>query len=118
MLLSALLFVLYLKLWWSSRSNAAYQRYIATVRLRILIKTADGKRGRLFIFDRGTLRSLPGADHACDAALVWADVFTALRVMLAGSDKATFNAAAKGKLKVEGMAYYIQWFNDGIKLVS
>ena len=114
--LSMLLFVLYLKLWLATRTNPAFQGYIGTIRLKILIKTADGKRGRLFIFDRGKVSSLSGANHACDAALVWSDVPTALKVMISGSDKATFKAAAKGKIKVEGMAYYIQWFNDGVKL--
>ncbi len=113
---SALLFVLFLKLWLATRTNPAFQGYIGTIRLRILIKTADGKRGRLFIFDRGKVSSVSGANHACDAALVWSDVPTALKVMISGSDKATFKAAAKGKIKVEGMAYYIQWFNDGVKL--
>jgi hypothetical protein len=37
--------------------------------------------------------------------------------MASGSDEQSFNAAAQGKLKIEGMAYYIQWFTDGIKLV-
>lgn len=113
---SALLFVLFLKLWFASRNNPAFQGYIGTIRLKILIKTADNKRGRLFIFDRGKVTSRAGTNHASDAALVWSDVPTALKVMISGSDKATFKAAAKGKIRVEGMAYYIQWFNDGVKL--
>lgn len=86
--------------------------------LRILIKTADGKRGRLFIFDKGKVSSLRGADQRCDAALVWADPATAFRMMSKGSDEATFMAAANGKLKVEGMGYFIRWFNDGVKIVT
>lgn len=118
MLFSFLLFVLNLKLRWASRTNPAFKSYIGTIRLRILIKTMDGKRGRLFIFDKGKVTSLSGANHACDAALVWTNAFTAFRVMLSGSDRATFMAAAKGKIKVEGMAYYIQWFNDGVNLTK
>ena len=30
---------------------------------------------------------------------------------------ASFNAAAEGKLRVEGMSLYAQWFEDGVKLV-
>ena len=52
-----------------------------------------------------------------DAALVWSDPVTAVRVMLKGTDEASFKAAAKGKLKVEGMAYYVQWFNDAVKII-
>jgi len=117
MRLSLLLFVLYLKLKSAVKKNKAFQNYIGIVQLRILIKTADGKRGRLFIFDKGKVSSLSGADHCCDAALVWADPKTAFKTMVKGSDEATFLAAADGKLRVEGMAYFIQWFNDGVKIV-
>jgi hypothetical protein len=37
--------------------------------------------------------------------------------MISGSDEATFMAAANGKLKVEGMVYFIQWFNDAVKII-
>jgi hypothetical protein len=117
MKLSLLLFILYRKLKKAVRVNGAYRSHIGTVRLKILIKTADGRRGRLFIFDRGTLSSRTGGDHPADAALVWSDASTAFRVMASGSDEESFRAAAEGRLKVQGMAYYIQWFTDGIKLV-
>jgi hypothetical protein len=117
MKLSLLLFVLYLKLKSAAKKNAAFRSYIGTIQLKILIKTADMKRGRVFIFNKGKVTSLSGADHKCDAALVWADPNTAFKVMIAGTDEASFLAAASGKLKVEGMAYYIQWFNDAVKLI-
>jgi hypothetical protein len=116
MKLSLLLFILSLKLKRAAKTNKAFQNYIGTVTLRILIKTANGKWGRLFIFNKGTVSSLNGTNHPFDAALVWSDPGTAFKVMIAGSDEATFMAAADGKLKVEGMAYYIQWFNDAVKL--
>ena len=37
--------------------------------------------------------------------------------MASGSDEASFRAAAEGKLKVEGMAVFAQWFTDGVKLI-
>jgi putative sterol carrier protein len=117
MRLSLLLLLLYLKLKGAAKKNKAFQSYIGIVQLRILIRTADGKRGRLFIFDKGKVSSLGGTDHRCDAALIWADPKTAFKVMIKGSDEATFLAAASGKLRVEGMAYFIQWFNDGVKIV-
>ena len=117
MRLSLILFVLYLKLSRAAKTNKAFQNYIGTMQLRFLIKTADGKWGRLFIFDKGKVSSVKGANHLCDAALVWSDPGTAFKVMISGSDEASFLAAANGKLKVEGMAYYIQWFNDGVKLI-
>jgi hypothetical protein len=117
MRLSLILFVLYLKLSRAAKTHKAFQNYIGTMQLRFLIKTADGKWGRLFIFDKGKVSSVKGANHRCDAALVWSDPGTAFKVMISGSDEASFLAAANGKLKVEGMAYYIQWFNDGVKLI-
>ena len=32
-------------------------------------------------------------------------------------DADTFRAAAEGKVRVEGMVPYLQWFTDGVKLV-
>ena len=117
MILSLLLFGLYLRLRIAIVTNKAFRNYIGTIHLRFLVKTADGKRGRLFIFDRGKIISLTGADHESDVALVWSDPLTAFRVMISMSEEAMFNAAAKGKVKVEGMAYFLQWFNDGMKII-
>lgn len=115
--MALLLFALSLKLSKAAKNNKAFKDYIGSIQLRILIKTADNKWGRLFVFDKGRVTSFAGADHSADAALVWSDAATAFKVMLSGSEEATFLAAASGKLKVEGMAYYIQWFNDAVKLV-
>ncbi|HOJ13920.1 MAG TPA: hypothetical protein PLT69_05450 [Deltaproteobacteria bacterium] len=117
MKLALLLFGLYLKLARAAKTNKAFRNYIGNIQLRILIKTSDNRWGRLFVFDKGRVTSASGANHAFDAALVWIDASTAFKVMLSGSDEATFMAAASGKLRVEGMAYYIQWFNDAVKLV-
>jgi hypothetical protein len=115
---SLLLFILSLKLRKAARSHPTFKRYISTMQARILIKTADGRRGRLFIFDQGNLSSLKGGkQQAFDVALVWADPTTAYKVMASGSDEASFKAAAAGNLKVEGVAYYAQWFTDGVKLI-
>lgn len=116
MKLSLLLFILQLKLKKAAKANKTFRSHIGTVKLRICIKTADGKRGRTFIFDRGNVSSLRGASGACDAALVWSDAATAFRVMASGSDEQSFLAAAHGKMKIEGMAFYIQWFTEGVKL--
>jgi hypothetical protein len=115
---SLLLLILSFKLRKASKSHPVFKRYISTMQARILIKTADGRRGRLFIFDQGNLSSLKGGNHQTfDVALVWADPSTAYKVMASGSDEASFKAAAAGKLKVEGVAYYAQWFTEGVKLI-
>jgi hypothetical protein len=112
-----LLFILSLKLKSAAKNNQAFKNYIGNIRLNILIKTADGRCGRLFVFDRGKVSSKSGANHPCHAALVWSDPGTAFKVMTKGSEEAMFAAAAQGKVKVEGMAYYIQWFNDAVKFI-
>ena len=117
MSLSLILFILSLKLKAASKTNRKFRNYIGTIELRILIKTANNRWGRLFVFNKGRVSSISGANHQNDAALVWSDPVTAIRVMLKGTDEASFKAAAKGKLQVEGMAYYVQWFNDAVKII-
>ena len=115
---SLLLLVLYIKLKRASVKNAAFKSYIGTMNAKILIKTADGKRGRLFIFKKGNLSSLPGGKHPdFDVALVWSDAGTGFKAMASGRQEESFKAAAEGKLKVEGMAVYAQWFTEGVKLI-
>ncbi|MDP3286427.1 MAG: hypothetical protein Q8M56_18500, partial [Desulfobacterales bacterium] len=76
-----LLFVLAQKLKSAVKSNTAYRKHLGIMQVRVLIKTTDGKRGRLFIFDKGAFSSVSGAHHQCDVALVWADAGTAFKVM-------------------------------------
>lgn len=113
-----LLFILALKLKAAAKKNTAYRKHLGIMQIRVLIKTADDKRGRLFIFDRGAFSSVSGTHHHCDTALVWADAGTAFRVMTSKTgDADTFRAAAAGKVRVDGMVPYLQWFTDGVKLV-
>lgn len=113
-----LLFLLSLKLKAAAKKSTAYRKHLGLMQLKVLIKTADGKIGRLFVFDRGLFSSVTGANHPCDVALVWNDAKTAFRVMTSkNGDADTFRAAADGKMRVEGMVPYLQWFTDGVKLV-
>jgi hypothetical protein len=114
---SALLFALYNILKIASVTNKAFKKYISKISAKILIKTEDGKRARLFIFDKGKLSSLSGDQKDYDVALVWKDAATGFSVMTSKKKDASFNAAAEGKLKVLGMSVYAQWFEDGINLV-
>jgi hypothetical protein len=112
-----LLFILYQILKRAAKKKRVYKNYIGTRQpVRIMIKTADGKRGRLFVFDQGKISSRGGSKHAYDAAIVWSDAKTAFKVMLSMSDEASFLAAAEGKMKLDGMVFFAQWFNDGVKL--
>lgn len=114
---SLLLFVLAQILKIASLTHTRFKRYIAKARVRILIKTADDRRARLLVFDKGRVSSLPGARHDFDAALVWRDAATGFSVMTSKKPDASFNAAAQGKLRVEGMSVYAQWLEDGLKLI-
>lgn len=114
---SILLFALYNLLKVASIINKSYKKYISKMRIKILIKTEDGKRSRLFIFDKGKISTKTGDRKDFDVALVWQDAATGFSVMTSKSTDASFNAAADGKLKVLGMSIYAQWFEDGLKLV-
>ncbi len=116
MKLRLLLFILYRKLKRAATKNPAYRSFLGHMQVKILIKTADGKHGRLFIFDKGELSTRAGGIHPYDAAIVWSDSDTAFKVLSSRSDEQTFRAAAEGKLKVDGMAAYVQWFTEGVKL--
>lgn len=112
-----LLFILALKMKAATKRNAAYRRHLGIMQIKVRVNTADGKLGRLFTFDKGAFSSVSGAHHQCDVALVWADAGAAFGVMTSKTgDADTFRAAAEGKVRVEGMVPYLQWFTDGIKL--
>jgi len=113
-----LLFILAQKLKSAAKKNTAYRKHLGLLQIRVLINTADGKTGRLFIFDKGSFSSVSGTHHQFDVALVWSDADTAFKVMTSKTgDADTFRAAAEGKVRVEGMVPYLQWFTDGVKLV-
>ena len=111
MRLTLLLFGLYQLLWFSSKTNRSFKKFIAKARVSLLIKTEDNQYGRLFVFDRGKITSKTGTNHPFDAALVWKDSKTAVSVMLKQDMEAFFYAAAEGKLRIEGMPVYAQWFD-------
>ena len=114
---SLLLFALSQILKIASYTNSKFKKYISKAGARVLIKTADGQYGRLFVFDKGKVSSFPGDQKNFDVALVWQDADTGFSVMTNKSPDASFNAAAEGKLRVEGMSVYAQWFENGMKLV-
>jgi hypothetical protein len=114
---SVLLFIIFYALKIASVFNQAYKKFISKTSAKILIKTEDGRRARMYIFDKGKLTSVRGDQKNYDVALVWQDAKTGFTVLTSKQKDASFNAAAEGKLKVLGMSVYAQWFEDGIKLV-
>lgn len=114
MRLSILLWGLSRLLWLASKTNRNFKKFIGKAKVRLMIKTEDGRYARLFVFDKGKVSSRTGPDHPFDAALVWRDPQSAFSVMLKKSQEAVFYAAAEGKVKIEGMNVYALWFNDAV----
>ncbi|MFP3980176.1 MAG: hypothetical protein ACLFUY_02190 [Desulfobacterales bacterium] len=114
---SALLFVLAGILRFAAWFNREFRKFIRPVRVRILIKTADNRRGRLFVFDRGKVSTRRGAHADHDAALVFSDPAAGFSVLTDKRPSASFDAAADGKLRVEGMSIYAQWFEQAMNRV-
>lgn len=114
---SILLYVLYIVLKIASYTNKSFKKYIKSACAKVLIKTADGERARLFFFNKGKLSSVAGDQKDFDVAMIWENANTGFSVMTSKKKDASFNAAAEGRLQVKGMSVYAQWFEDGIKLV-
>jgi hypothetical protein len=114
MRLSLLLWGLYQWLWIASKTNKNFKKFIRKTKVRLLIKTEDGKYARLFVFDKGKVATKKGPNNPFDAAIVWKDPKIAFSVMLKKSREAFFYAAAEGKLKIEGMSVYALWFDDAM----
>lgn len=115
---SFLLFAISLMLKRAAKNNSEFKEFIKNAQYKILIKTEDGKHGRLFAFNKGSVSSAPGNSNDFDVALVWKDAKTGFAVMTDKSKDASFNAAAQGNLRVEGMSVYAQWFEDSMKIIT
>lgn len=114
---SALLFGLFQVLRAASLVNKPFKKHIQNTGLRLLIKTRDNSRGRLIIFNKGKVSTLPGAKHEFDVALVFKDANTGFSVLSKRKSDAVFNAAACGDLHVEGMSAWALWFEEATKLL-
>jgi DNA-binding SARP family transcriptional activator len=105
-----LLFILYRKLKKASKKNPEFKEYIKKEKTRVLIKTADGKRGRLFIFDNGEISSLTGDQKQFDVAMIWSDADTAFKIMASEDLDKSMEALFEGKLVFEGDDKQALWF--------
>lgn len=110
LLLRAVAIILFI----ASKRNKAFKRHIGTATITVALKTKKNK-GRAFIFKDGKVSSTRSLKHY-DAALVFSNPTIAFNVLQAGTQEASFYAAASGNLYVEGMAFFIQWFNDAVTI--
>jgi DNA-binding SARP family transcriptional activator len=113
-----LLFFLYRKLKKASKNNSSFKEFIKNEKVKVLIKTADGKRARLYIFDNGEISSLKGDQKQCDVAMVWLDADTAFKVMSSKDLNKSMEALYEGKLRFEGDANQALWFTGAATFLS
>ena len=97
--------------------NKPFKKHIQKSNIKLLIKTRDNSRGRLFLFNRGKVRSVSGAHHSFDVALVFKDPGTGFSVMTDRRKDAVFNAAARGDMHLEGMSVWAMWFEEATNLI-
>lgn len=114
---SLLLKVLGLLISRAARKNQAFIKYIKPTVVKVLIRTEDRSVARLFIFNKGQVRSRSGDTADNDVALIWKDADVGFKTLTNKSPDASFQAAARGDFRVEGMSLYGQWFEDGMKLI-
>ena len=113
-----LLFILYRKLKKASKKNPEFKEFIKNEKTKVLIKTADGKRARLYIFDNGEISSRRGDQKQFDVALVWSDADTAFKVMSSKDINKSMEALYEGKLRFEGDANQALWFTGATTFLS
>ncbi len=94
-----------------------FKHYIRNTDVRVLIKTVDNRRARLFVFNKGKVSSLAGNHDVFDVALVFKDAATGFAVLTSRKKDASFNAAAEGKLQVLGVGFFAQWFEDATQII-
>ncbi len=114
--LTLMLYLLSLKLAWATRHNAAFAEKAGARDFSLLIRTQDGRVGRLFVFCGGRLFSCRGAAHRADLAMVWKDAGVAVRTLARGDGAALPAALARGDLLLEGNGSIAPWFGDLVRL--
>ncbi len=112
-----LLYLLSVKLRGASKKNPAFIKYIKDKNLKAQIKTADNSQGRLYIFNRGKVSSVPGV-HEADFAMVWDDPETAFKVMTSGNEEASLAALTERKLVVDGNFKDFAWFSKALSIMT
>ncbi|TFH42475.1 MAG: hypothetical protein E4G96_03385 [Chrysiogenales bacterium] len=99
---SLLLFGLMILMKRKAKKNAEFRQKLREKDYTLVIKTKDGKRGRVFIFRNGEIESRKGDDPGADISLVWRDASTGFRVMRGGRTKVFMAALQDGSLKILG----------------
>jgi hypothetical protein len=113
--LTILLYVLLWKLRRAAKGKPGFRRMLAKRDYTLVIRTADGRRGRFFTFLKGDIISMNGLHPKPDVEMVWVNPAVAFRAMAAGSEKPVIQALGKSQLKIEGNLDYFFWFGEVLK---
>ena len=116
--LTLMLYLLSLKLAWATRHNAAFAEKARARDFSLLMRTQDGRVGRLFVFCGGRLLSCRGADHRADLAMVWRNSGIAVRTLGSGDANALLTALERGDLVLDGIGSVAPWFGDLVRLAK
>ncbi|MCX7679677.1 MAG: hypothetical protein N2316_10720 [Spirochaetes bacterium] len=111
---AVLLWLLSILLKLASLRNPLFKSYTKSISFCVAIKTKNNK-GRAFTFHRGKVASTRSL-REYNAALVFLNAKAGYRVLKEGTQEAAFYAAACGQLRVEGMAIFVQWFNEAVAI--
>ena len=106
---SLILWVLARKLKSRIKKDPAFKEHIKEKNFTLVMKTADGSRGRSFKFSNGEVISEAGVVEG-NVSFVWCDAATAAATMTSKDPNANMNALKEGKLKLEGDGALALWF--------
>lgn len=112
MKLQTILMLLGLKLKWKARFDDAFRKELPLADRVVVIRTADGRRARSYLFRRGGFRARAGVHPEATAQLVWSDPAVAIRAMLSSNQLDTISAIGRGDLTIVGNLQDALWFGD------
>ena len=112
MRLSAILFLLGVKLRWSAWRHDDFRKRLRRVERIIVIRTESGRPARTYVFSNDSVRDHGGIDPGATVEMVWSDVPTAVRAMLSSNPLDNFSAIGRGDLVIKGNLQDALWFSD------
>ena len=112
MRLSAILFLLGIKLRWSAWRDREFRKRLRRIDRVVVIRTVDGRQARSYVFRDDSVRSEGGIHPQATAELVWTDADTALKAMLSDNPLDNFSAIGRGDLSITGNLQDALWFSD------
>lgn len=101
---SLLLYGFHILLRFTAWRRVSFREHLKGKDFSMLIRTADGRRARRYVFSGGEISSSKGNGTAADFSLVWKDAATGYRAMISMKPKALMHAIGDGSLKLEGDA--------------